>query len=207
VRAARWCALVAAGAAAAIVGGSEAPQAPAWSGSASASWYLLPDESDYLLPIVMARRDRVHLEARYNYEDRDTASVLAGWLFSAGEQVEFEATPMLGAAFGGTDGVAAACTIAIGWKRLALYSENEYLAVPSDHDADFYYNWTELTVEAIDRLRVGIVTQRTRTFATDRELERGILAGATLGRFAVTGSWFEPWSGEAYGVVALAVEF
>ena len=99
--------------------------APTWTGSVAASLYVLPEEDAFVLPTLIARRDRLHLEARYNYEDLDTASLFAGWVFQGGSSIEFEATPMLGAVVGATDGMAVACTVSVDWKRLALYSENE----------------------------------------------------------------------------------
>ena len=48
------------------------PEDKAWSFSASASAYayLVPHEDDYLQPTVTADWTWLHLEARYNYEDR-----------------------------------------------------------------------------------------------------------------------------------------
>jgi len=52
------------------------------------------------LPAFKADRDWLHLEARYNYEGKNTASTWMGYRFSAGETLEFEAIPMLGASSG-----------------------------------------------------------------------------------------------------------
>ena len=38
-------------------------------------------------PTVAADRDWLHVEARFNYEDRDTGSVWLGYNFSVGEEV------------------------------------------------------------------------------------------------------------------------
>src|SRR3954468_4630422 len=70
-----------------------------WSFSAAAYTYLLPDEGNYAQPTVTADHGRVHLEARYNYEDRDTGSLWIGFNVEGGEHVEWSLTPMLGGVF------------------------------------------------------------------------------------------------------------
>src|SRR5215471_16276584 len=55
----------------------EAPE-KAWSFSAEAYTYIIKDSRDYVVPIVSADKDWLHLEARYNYEASDTASVWVG---------------------------------------------------------------------------------------------------------------------------------
>src|SRR5215831_7984200 len=77
-----------------------------WSFSASAYTYVIKDSRDYVVPIVSADKDWLHLEARYNYEASDTASVWVGYNLSFGEKVTLELTPMLGGVFGHTSGVA-----------------------------------------------------------------------------------------------------
>jgi hypothetical protein len=200
------CVLAAAATLAASAQEAAAEPPAAWTGSAAVSWYALPDEDDFLLPVLIAEHDRLHLEARYNYEDRDTASLFAGWAFSTGTTVELGATPMLGAVFGATDGIALGCTVTASWRRIALYSENEYVTVPADHDDDFLYDWSELTYEPVPWLRAGLVSQRTRAYRTDRELQRGVLVGVAVRRWSLAGSWFEPGDDDQIGVVTLGFE-
>ena len=61
-----------------------AAEEAAWSLSASAYGYLVPDSDDYVQPTITADRGRLHLEARYNYEDLDTGSAWIGYNFSFG---------------------------------------------------------------------------------------------------------------------------
>jgi hypothetical protein len=180
---------------------------PAWSGSASAYWYALPDEDDFVLPIVTLRRDRLHLEARYNYEDRNTTSAFAGWTYATGATVEFEIVPMLGAVAGATDGAAPAFTMTLDWKRLAVYSENEYVVEFSDHDLNFFYDWSEITVRATGWLAAGVAAQRTRTVDDGLDIQRGLMARFTHGPFTATAYWFNPGSDDRFAVYAAGFEF
>lgn len=180
---------------------------PEWSGSGAVYGYFLPDDENFLLPVAVAERDRLHLEARYNYEDRDTGSIFGGWKFEAGKTVEFEAIPMLGAVVGDTDGIAPGCTFSLTWKRLSLYSENEYVVDLSDHTQNFYYNWSELTFDAADWVSVGMATQRTRAYQTDRDLQRGLMARFAVDRFSLTAYWLNPGSNDDFAILSMGFEY
>jgi len=111
---------------------ASAPAAPAasrkaWSFSASAFGYLLPDEPDHAQPTFAADRGRLHLEARYNYEGLHAGSAWAGCNFAFGRDVEFTLTPMLGVVFGDTSGVAPGYKTSLLWRKLDFNSESEFV--------------------------------------------------------------------------------
>ncbi|MGH7492218.1 MAG: hypothetical protein ACREOO_07470 [bacterium] len=86
-----------------------------WSFYASGYAYFVPDDQDYLAPIFTADRGRLHLEARYNYEDLETGSVFLGWNFSVGDELSLEATPMIAGIFGNTAGIAPGYKFTLGY--------------------------------------------------------------------------------------------
>src|SRR5947207_13236257 len=45
-----------------------------WNFSAWAEMFIIPDEEDFFNPTFYARHKSLHLEGRYNYEDRNTVS-------------------------------------------------------------------------------------------------------------------------------------
>jgi hypothetical protein len=165
---------------------------PGWAFSASAYTYFVPDDDDYIQPTFTLDRDWLHLEARYNYEAKDTASLWAGYNLSGGDELAWELTPMLGVAFGDLEGVAPGYKGSLSWWRLELYSEGEYLAGTEDSSDSFFYNWSELTFALTERCRFGIVTQRTQAYDSDRDIQRGLLAGLSLQRVDVTAYVFNP---------------
>ena len=150
----------------------------AWSYYASAYAYLLPgNDDDYLQPTFTADRGWLHLEARYNYEAPETGSLWAGYNFSVGEKVTFEATPMLAAVFGATTGVAPGYKATLSWTKLTFYSEGEYLFDTNESADSFFYAWSELSWSVADWCRLGVVGQRTKVYQTDRDIQRGVLVG------------------------------
>jgi len=62
-------------------------------------------------------------------------------------------------------------------------------------------------VAPVDWLRLGMATQRTRAYQSDREIQRGFLAGASFNRLDATLYVFNPDDAKPTVVVAVAVAF
>ena len=179
----------------------------AWSVSASAYTYAPADDPDYVQPTFTADRGWLHLEARYNYEALATGSAWIGYNFSGGEKLAWELTPMLGGVFGDTAGIAPGYKGSLTWSMLELYSEGEYVFDTSDSSDSFFYNWSELALAPVEWFRFGLVTQRTRAYRTDRELERGVLVGLSFNNVALTGYVLNPDDEKPAVVFAIALTF
>lgn len=168
-----------------------------WSFSFSTSGYLVPNGQSYASPTFAADRKWLHLEARYNYEAQKTGSLWAGYNLGIGEKLTFSATPMIGAVFGNTTGVAPGCELALAYKKLELSSEIEYVLNTSDHNLNFLYSWNELVYSPVDWFHAGLVSQRTRAYRTDLDVQRGFSAGVTLKKadfttYVFNAGWTEP---------------
>src|SRR6187402_3699115 len=59
----------------------------AWSFAAATYYYILPGEKNTATILGYADHKALHLETRYNYEDRETGSVFAGYMFEAGNKL------------------------------------------------------------------------------------------------------------------------
>jgi hypothetical protein len=178
-----------------------------WSFSASVMGYLLPDSHDYVQPTITADRDWLHLEARYNYEALKTGSTWVGANFSGGRKLEWEITPMLGGVFGDTTGVAPGYKGSLRWWKLELYSEGEYVFDTGNFSGSYFYNWSELSLAPVAWFRFGLVTQRTHTYQTDREIQRGLLAGLEYKRMSFTTYVFNPEESRPTIVLAASLSF
>lgn len=178
-----------------------------WSFSASAYTYFLPDHREYVQPTVTADRGWLHLEARYNYEDLETGSAWAGYNFDGGGKLAWELTPLLGVVFGNTTGIAPGYKGSLSWWKFELYSEGEYVIDTEDASASFFYNWSELTFAPVDWFRFGLVTQRTRLYDSDRDIQRGVLAEFTYRMASLTTCVFNLDESKPTLVVALGVDF
>jgi hypothetical protein len=179
----------------------------AWSFAASASTYFVPDDRNYVQPTFMADRNWLHLEARYNYEALDTGSVWVGYNLSGGETLAWEFTPMLGGVFGDTTGIAPGYKGSLSWLWLELYSEGEYVFDTRSSSDRFFYNWSEVALAPAEWFRFGMVTQRTRVYKTDRDIQRGVLAGFSFSKVSLTGYVFNPDEDKPTFVFAVGLTF
>ena len=182
------------------------PTPPSWSFSASAATYVLP-ESTYVQPSFIADRDWLHLEYRHNYESLSTGSLWFGYNFSGGKKLQWEFTPLIGWVFGETTGVAPGFKGSLAWWKLEFYTENEYVADTNYRSDSFFYDWSELSLYPVDWFRLGLVTQRTRAYQSEREIQRGILAGGSFKWLNLTGYAFNPDDDEPFYVFSAEVTF
>jgi hypothetical protein len=193
---------------------SVAPPAPAaaapekaWSFSASAYTYVLPDDPDYVQPTIAADHGWLHLEGRFNYEDLDTGSAWFGYNFSVGETITLEFTPMVGAVFGNTTGIAPGYKGSLGWGKLDLSSETEYVIDTGSSADSFLYTWSELGLTPVDWCRFGLVVQRSKAYKTEFDIQRGFFAGISYNRVDVTAYVFNPDASRPIIVVGVGVSF
>ena len=189
------------------VSAQAAASAPAWTFESSINTYLLPDDNNYVQPTIAADRAWLHLDLRVNYEDLDTGAIRFGYNFSGGETFAWAVTPVLGGVFGQTDGLAPGYTGSLSWRRLEFYSEGEYVFDAHDSADNFFYNWSELTFGPADWFRVGLVTERTRAYAAEREIQRGLLVGVNYRRLQTTTYVFNPDDSKPIVVFSVAFGF
>ena len=159
------------------------------------------------LPIFIADKGNLHLEARYNYEDLKTFSGWVGYNFFGGDEFEYFITPMLGAAIGRTDGIAPGLEFTLGYAGFELYSESEYLFDFASSDYNFFYSWSDFTYSPLDWLWIGISGQRTRLYETEVEIDRGLILGGAYRNFEITGYFYNVFTDDAFFMLALGTEF
>lgn len=178
-----------------------------WSFSAEIAGYLVPHDQSYASPVFSADHRRLHLETRYNYENQQTGSVWAGWNFSVGDTLVFDATPMLGGVFGNTTGVAPGYEMALTYKKLELSSQGEYVIDTRDREGSFFYCWNELVYSPADWFHAGLVAQRTRAYSTDLDVQRGFSVGFAYRRVDFTTYVFNLGWTDPTVVLVMGVKF
>ena len=193
----------------ALAAGATAQEAEdtGWSFALSGAVYVLPDEGDFLQPTFKADRGRFHFETRYNYEDRDSVSFFVGANFEFGKKVKLALTPMLGGLVGETDGIIPALEADLTIGLFEAYGEAEYVFDLDDSSSKFFYMWSELSVWPTEWLRAGVVTQRTRVYQTERDIQRGLLVGVSFKHIEGALYFFNPGSDDHFTVVSFGVSF
>lgn len=182
------------------------PVSKDWDFAFTGNLYVLPDQI-YLNPVITADHNSLHLEARYNYEDLQTASFFGGYNFSAGKNIQFDATPMVGIVFGTTNGIAPGLILDMHYWKLNLYSESEYLIDFAKTEDSFAYTWSELTYAPVDWMWFGLAAQRTRLYRWDLDIQRGFTLGFSRDCISASGYIFNIDQEEPYGVLSVEFEF
>lgn len=179
-----------------------------WAFSATGMYYSPPNQDNFLLAIATADRESLHLEARYNYEALDTGSLFAGWTFAGGNTLTYALTPILGAVFGATQGIAPGFEASLAYGIVDFYIEAEYLYDFDNHEDNYTYAWTELGFSPLKWLRFGLVGQRTRLYNSERDFQSGGFAQLLFGRATLGFYVFNPDdSADRLAVVSLGAEF
>jgi len=93
------------------------------------------------------------------------------------------------------------------WWKLVLYSEGEYVFDTSTASDSFFYNWSELSLAPVEWFRIGVVTQRTRAYKAERELQRGLLVGVSYRGKDLSAFVFNPDNGKPLVIIAIAATF
>jgi hypothetical protein len=184
---------------------TSAPPATPWSYNASVSGYYLPQGQSYASPTLTADHDTLHLEGRYNYEAQQTASLWAGYNLGWGKKVTFDVTPMIGGVFGNVNGIAPGLEFTGTYKKLQLYSANEYIFDTGTKAGNFFYTWTQLTYSLRSWFTFGYVMQRTRAYQTPLDIQRGFLVGFTRKNISLTTQVFNV--GQADPTVAITLGY
>ena len=182
--------------------------APAWSASVTGFSYLLPGQDDVAVAVATAEKGSLHLEARYQYEAPDSGSLFAGWKFSGGGDVTWEATPILGGVFGGKNGISPGLEAAVAYGIADLYVEAEYVFDLEVEEDSFAYAWSELGFAPWEWMRLGLVGQRTTVYRSERDIQRGLFAQLAYRRATVGFYLFNPDDGDTrFAVLSLGIEF
>jgi hypothetical protein len=177
-----------------------------WNISSDVNFYIFKDDF-FVLPVIRADKNKLHLEARYNYEDIETFSAWIGYNVSGGGQFEYTFTPMVGGVVGLSNGIAPGLEVTLTYKKFEFYSEMEYLFDWNETENNFYYNWADILYSPNDWLWFGISGQRTRLYQTNLEIQRGLTVGAgwkvwELNTYAYNFGFDDP-----FFVITLSAEF
>jgi len=189
------------------VAGAPNEDASRWDLSASVYGFFPPEDRHYAQPTVTADRGALHLETRYNYEAFKTGSVWVGWNIAVGDKLRLEATLMVGGVFGDTRGAAPGYELTLSYGRFELYSESEFVFDTDDSGKNFFYNWAQLGYSPVDWLSVGFASQRTRTYQTGLDVQRGFFVGFKYRSLKLNVYVFNPGWEKPTVVSSIAVSF
>ncbi|HNW91079.1 MAG TPA: hypothetical protein PKN48_15575 [Bacteroidales bacterium] len=99
-------------------------------------------EKPVVTPQAWIYIDKFYLEARYNYENLNTASLYFGRSFAFDKKAFVEITPMLGGVVGETNGISPAFNFFLGYKSFSTSTQCQYTIDLKDTKNSFFWDWT-----------------------------------------------------------------
>ena len=118
-------------------------------------------------------------EMRYNYEELQTVSFIAGKTFSNNKPVSCSLTPYAGLVLGTINGGSLGSNVDIEFKNLFFSSESQYTISVNKRSQDFFFNWSEAGYKFTSLFYSGLALQLTHPFETKSIWEPGLMLGVT----------------------------
>ncbi|PWT99234.1 MAG: hypothetical protein C5B52_10985 [Bacteroidetes bacterium] len=178
-----------------------------WHYSASAYYYFVPGDKNSVSITSYADYKKLHLEGRYNYEDRNTGSVFVGWTFEKNGNVYFAATPMIGGVFGNTNGVAPGLELELSYKKFEYSSETEYVIDFSGSENNFFYAWGEFGFNATNNLQLGLSYQKTKLYQAEFNIQRGPFVKYSFWKLTAGVYYFNPFASDGLAIGMVTIDF
>jgi hypothetical protein len=181
-------------------------QQQSWIVHAEVSSFFIPGDF-YLNPVAWVKKNHLHLEARYNYEDFETVSFFGGYNFSLGNKLHLDATPMAGFSLGNTTALLPAAEFELTYWNVGLYGEMEYAIVLNESESNFFSYWGELYYSPWEWMWFGIAAQRIRLNETGLDVQRGPMLALQRKWITVTGYYFNPFTADDFWMVNVGLTF
>jgi hypothetical protein len=95
----------------------------------------------------------------------------------------------------------------VSWKVFELSLDNEYVFDTTSKSGNFYYAWPQFTITPVSWLKFGGVAQRSKTFATKVDVQRGFFVGFMHKKVEFTTYVFDPGTSSTTVVLEVGASF
>ncbi|MEP7254509.1 MAG: hypothetical protein ABI666_01970 [Ferruginibacter sp.] len=173
------------------------------------NYNLLSSRDAYVwMPVVHhLGKNGLYTEMRYNYEDRNTASVYVGKNFSDEKTISYSVKPMLGIVFGKFNGGSIALNVDADYKKLYISMQTQYTISKDEVTENFFFNWTEIGYQPVKWFYTGLSTQLTKIYKRNPEAEYGILVAFSLKKITIPIYVFSPLSNNRNFIIGINTEW
>ena len=118
-------------------------------------------------------------EVRYNYEELQTISFIAGKMFSHKKLFSYSITPVAGIVLGKLNGGTLGANINMEYKSLFFSSESQYTFSVEKRAENFFFNWSEFGYQLTSLVYAGLALQVTHPYEIKNNWEPGVMMGLT----------------------------
>lgn len=143
--------------------------------------YLGQNSGTAVVPIIhLQSKKGWYGEARYNYDEDNTFTILAGKKFVFGSDFEIGLTPMVGLSLGNFKGYTYALNSSFENERFFFSNQTQYTQSKSLEYSSYYFNWSELGVNINKWSYAGFTMQNTRLYSGEQLNEPGLMFGINI---------------------------
>jgi hypothetical protein len=149
-------------------------------------YYIYQNEHNSLVPLVYYQtQNNWYTSLRYNYEEEETLSIQLGKTFSKEGTVSFYITPLAGLLAGKFTGASIGALAELEVGKFSLYTEPEYCFKFNKPGSNFFYNWSELSIQPFKFFYSGVALQTIKTRGEAFLFEPGVVLGFTVKNFEI----------------------
>jgi len=117
-----------------------------------------------------------YVEARYNYEEMNTASLYVGKTFEHETLMSYcSITPIAGIVAGTFKGGAIGANVELDYRRIIFSSQSQYTFSIENRTTNFVYSWSDLSYRIKRWLSAGVSLQQTNIYSYTGTFEKGVL--------------------------------
>lgn len=146
-------------------------------------------------------------EVRYNYEELEAISFIAGKTFSNDDAFSYAFSPYAGLVMGSMNGGSLGSNIDFEFRNLFFSSESQYTFSVNERAQDFFFNWSEAGYKFTSLFYSGLALQLTHPFETQNKWEPGLMLGLTYKNWTFPFYAFSPTSANRNYVLGINWEW
>lgn len=140
--------------------------------------YLGKGTSNSIVPILHFQDSKGwYGEARYNYDESNTFSLLGGRSIQLGKNDYSSVVPMIGISLGDLEGITIACNYTYQRNLFFFNSQSQYTFSVNSKNADFFFNWSEIGIQPKNWIFGGLSVQYLKQSSYKNTVDPGIVIG------------------------------
>ena len=170
--------------------------------------YIGDPNSSSVVPVIHYKTSKGwYGEARYNYDEANTFSILGGKTFSLNSRWLIDVTPMAGIAAGRMSGWTGGVNLFIEKNQFFFSTQSQYTRSTTTGYQNFLFNWCELAYQPFSWLYGGVSIQHTHVLDEKPLFEPGFMVGPSVGQLSFPLYVFNTFSSKRFFVLGVNYEW
>jgi len=170
--------------------------------------YIGGSNANAIVPVVhLQSKKGWYGEARYNYDEKNTFSLLGGKTFSGEKKMNWSITPMIGIAFGEMNGYTMGINFSAEINHFFFNTQSQYTITTTSKYNNYFFNWSELGYQPLNWLYGGISIQHTMVSQEKGLMEPGVLLGITVKNVSFPFYLFNTFSNNRFFILGVNWEW